>query len=111
MFFLFIDIDRPTLNVSSTNFRLREGEQSLFIKCSAKGIPTPNYQWKKSGKVFLNSRILVLSPANRSHFGDFYCEASNAAGTSKSYIFVNVECKCKAVLKLAKSIFWHEYYA
>ena len=55
----------------------------LYLKCEAKGTPTPLVSWRKNSRVIqmrTNDTNFIRENANDDDAGEYECEASNSAG-------------------------------
>ena len=75
--------------------KLVEG-RTVNVSCSSDSLPVADIRWINASntKVIANSKIFVFSPVSRNDAGSYYCNATNAAGTSRSEaISLAVYCK------------------
>ncbi|NWV42606.1 HMCN1 protein, partial [Grantiella picta] len=88
----------PTIRSSSQTYVVHINTSAL-LECAAEGVPTPRITWRKDGAVFTgnNSRYSVLEDgsllipsAQVSDTGRFVCMATNAAGSERQRIDLQV---------------------
>ncbi|XP_063408326.1 neuroglian-like [Mytilus trossulus] len=73
-----------------------EDDTPKMFKCSSTGKPAPTYEWRKDGKVFVNSlqitsntmtgELIIIKP-EVVNFGTFQCFASNKHGSAMAAPF------------------------
>uniref|UniRef100_A0A3Q3G8K4 Cell adhesion molecule L1-like b n=1 Tax=Kryptolebias marmoratus TaxID=37003 RepID=A0A3Q3G8K4_KRYMA len=112
--FLYITVEQPPtiINHTSSPVIVLPFENTLTIRCEARGNPPPEYRWTKDGQLFEFLNISTIKRDNKSgtfmlhskHFiqfqGKYRCFASNKLGTA-----MTEEIEIKVLGKFPK-----EYY-
>ena len=68
----------------------------MTISCIATGIPEPEVEWKRDGKVRVsgkNTASLTFSSINKTDAGTYTCTAHNREGTTDYQVTLVVNCK------------------
>ncbi|XP_072756328.1 fasciclin-2 isoform X2 [Anoplolepis gracilipes] len=105
---------RPSIEEISSPVDIIEGENAN-IECKATGKPSPTFTWIKSltqQNLSITDRfgvnpvtgVLTITNVNRDDSGEYQCSATNAAGTAKTTIQVNVIVKPKIMEFLNKTV-------
>ena len=83
--------------VSSSTVPLKEGVDSVTLKCSADSNPQPSFIWvrTRSGEGEVGrGPVLTINPVDRTHIDTYSCIASNSLGSSKpKSVGLDVYCK------------------
>lgn len=91
-------LDGPSfveLSPSTMNYTINETDGIGPIFCSADCKPNCTFSWSGPNLPYWTSSLLYLQFVNRSHAGDYHCNASNSIGTAmSSTVRVIVYCKC-----------------
>ena len=68
----------------------------MNVSCTASGIPDPDVQWIKNGKVKSSGKktsFLKFSRINRTDDGQYTCRANNSAGNDEKCATLVVHCE------------------
>ena len=65
----------------------------VSITCTASGLPTPDVQWIRDGKVKTSGKILTFSNIKREDSGLYTCRANNSVGSAETHTTLVVHCK------------------
>ena len=82
---------------STQSYTLKETENLNQIQCTADCIPVCTMTWNGPDGPAGNTSVLSLQNINRNQAGNYQCTASNDV-SSKTYVVVNVNLKCKYIL-------------
>ena len=63
------------------------------ITCAASGLPTPDVQWIRDGKVKTSGKILTFINIKREDSGQYTCRANNSVGSAENRTTLVVYCK------------------
>ncbi|KAL9966766.1 hypothetical protein ACROYT_G024885 [Oculina patagonica] len=82
------DAEAPQLNTSPVHASYNEGSL-VNISCTASGIPDPDVQWIRNGKVKTSGKktaFLTFNNISRADDGQYTCRANNSAGTDEHHV-------------------------
>jgi hypothetical protein len=89
---------RPQILVKSPDMVTVILGSLLCLNCSASGSPEPGIQWQLNGKplmqdnnITLNTEFLMIQSVSLKGEGTYECIASNAAGSVRTEVFVDVQ--------------------
>lgn len=74
------------------DMKVVEGD-NVNLMCYVSGIPTPMVSWIKPGGPRHNGHMLEVTHINRTHVGEYKCEASNECGNATKTASIDVQCK------------------
>ncbi|XP_078377517.1 vascular endothelial growth factor receptor 1-like isoform X2 [Oculina patagonica] len=80
--------EAPQLNISPVHASYNEGSL-VNISCNASGIPDPDVQWIRNGKVKTSGKktaFLTFNNISRADDGQYTCRANNSAGTDEHHV-------------------------
>ncbi|XP_078377742.1 limbic system-associated membrane protein-like [Oculina patagonica] len=80
--------EAPQLNTSPVHASYNEGSL-VNISCTASGIPDPDVQWIRNGKVKTSGKktaFLTFNNISRADDGQYTCRANNSAGTDEHHV-------------------------
>ncbi|CAD6190516.1 unnamed protein product [Caenorhabditis auriculariae] len=97
-----VRVNAPPVIVISPDhavYNLRVGEKNVVLQCYVKeGNPPPTVQWARQDGQFPNDikregkgAKLVIPVASKSHSGNYYCEATNVAGSCRVGVEILVD--------------------
>ena len=76
----------------------------INIQCSADAFPAPSYTWTYPPNESSAGPLLSVASATVEHNGLFVCTATNAMGSTKKEIRINVICMYLIIIIIVKII-------
>ena len=100
---IFFCLSSSTVPTSVTNISksivVKEG-QNVTLFCHGFGLPAPRITWSDAWNVMMeDENIWQLPKINRNMTGQYSCTASNACGSDRRNVDIDVQCEYISALK------------